>query len=440
MLTSIKNENSINYLSHIIFLLFVISFSVRFYFYVDTELKIKIRGDAAHYVSYAKNLIDHHTFSKDTIDSEPDSFWSPGYPTFIAINMKLSELVGSDFYNTTIIFQLFLGSIVVVLTFLLGNMFLNIWWSLLASLLTLFSPHLISYSALLISETLFSFLLISAIYFFCQFLNKNRTYLILISSLLFGLAYLTNQVLFFYPLLIVMLLFFIKKITLKKMIPFLLVYFMIVFSWSIRNSISVEGDSLNSSNRLLTNLVIGMHSDYHEIWRKNPRDPSNPADLDLVEFNGSYGLFLSALSQRIMSSPLHYLKWYLIEKPINLWGWDIAVGYFDVFVFPVFTSPYHKNILAQSSHKFMKSIHYGLFSFACLCAILGVYCWKNTKIEVLLIILSVVYISAVYVVTQADSRYSVPLRPEMYLLAMYFLQLCKKWIFSNKKKNDIIGT
>jgi 4-amino-4-deoxy-L-arabinose transferase-like glycosyltransferase len=428
------DKNSKKLIILISFLLFITAFVVRFNFYIDTNIRKPLIGDAKYYVVYANNIVKNNTFSKEKINPKPDSFWSPGYPTFLAINLYISEITGFDYYDTVVIFQMLLGSIVVVLTFLLGNMFLNFWWSLSAALLTIISPHLISYSIFLITETLFSFLLLSGIYFFCSYLNKNRKYLLWLSGLIFGLAYLTNQVLFFYPLLIILLLAFFKKITLRKSIPFFLIYFIFVFSWSIRNSINVEEGSLDSSNRLLTNLVIGMHADYHDIWRKNPRDPNNPADIDLIKFNGSYSLFLETLADRIKNSPMHYLKWYFIEKPINLWGWEIAVGSFDVFVYPVITSPYHSNTLFKISHKVMKTVHYWLFLFSCLSLVLMVYYWKQTKVEVVLIIGSIIYVSAVYVITQADSRYSVPLRPEMYLLAMYFLQICSIEYFKSQNK------
>ena len=77
---------------------------------------------------------------------------------------------------------------------------------------------------------------------------------------------------------------------------------------------------------------------------------------------------------------------------------------------------------------FAKSMHYWLFLFALLGTIVAMCRWKTMDIAILVVVTTVVYTSAIYVVTQADARYSVPLRPEMYLLAMVFLQWIHTWV------------
>jgi len=130
--------------------------------------------------------------------------------------------------------------------------------------------------------------------------------------------------------------------------------------------VNVDISAQSGSNRLYTNLVVGAHHNYHEMWHANPRDPNNPATLDMVKFQGSYWAFAETMKERFANRPGHYLKWYFYDKPIALWHWDVAIGFGDIFVYPVVTSPYHTKKPAIASHVIMKSLHYWLFVFALL--------------------------------------------------------------------------
>lgn len=412
------------------FLLFVFALLFRLYFIAETVWDNPIRGDAGYYTIYAGNLINYQVFSRQQgAEPKPDSYWAPGYPSFLAINTVGARYFNLYDFSVILKSQAVLSSIVVAMTFLLGRMFLPYGWALSASVLAMFSPHLISYSGVLLTETLFSFLLLCSIYFFCRFVNYKSAGAGIISGIFFGIAYLTNPVSLFLPFLISLVAIFIKKsITARKTFLFLAVFLAIAFSWSIRNAVNVDEGASSGTNRLYSNLVVGAHEDYHRIWRANPRDPNNPATLDMAEFKGSYWSFADAMAGRISTRPLHYLKWYFIDKPIALWQWNVGIGFGDVFVINVVTSPYHFNNLAIASHVLMKSMHYWLLFFALLGILMGAYNWKASNVTTLVTISTLVYISSIYVITQSDARYSVPLRPEMYLLAMFFLEKIYIWV------------
>ena len=87
----------------------------------------------------------------------PDSYRSPGYPTFIALLMWGA---GEQNYLKWLIYaQAIMGALLVPIIFLTGLFFLPVAGAMVSALLTAFSPHLITTTGCVLSETLFGFLL-----------------------------------------------------------------------------------------------------------------------------------------------------------------------------------------------------------------------------------------------------------------------------------------
>ncbi len=196
--------------------------------------------------------------------------------------------------------------------------------------------------------------------------------------------------------------------------------------WALRaHSIEAE-EGLDSSSRLLTNLIIGMHSDFHELWRANRNDPNNPATLDAQLIGDSYRLFLERLRELFRAEPLAMSQWYLVGKPLQLWSWNILTGAGDIYIYSLVQSLYQESQLALASYVGMKSAHPWLAAAALLGALSTATVERWRRAPALVITIALLYISAVYVATQAEPRYSIPLRPEMYILAVYFVYCLRK--------------
>lgn len=399
--------------------LFVLALAVRVLFFINTTYEEHLRGDALSYARYADNIINYQTFSRQSSeDPTPDSFWAPGYPLLLAGLTLVANATGSEPIFFVIYFQQVVSSLIAVLAFLLAIRFLPLGFSIVAALLVVVSPHMISYGTFILTEILFSFCVILSIYSALLFKENPSKRIAIISGLSFGVSYLVNPVFLFFPFAI--LLVWLNRFKSSRGLIFLVfgLYFSIVGSWATRNMVSVQDKGMTSSYRLYMNLIIGSYDSYHDIWMRNPRDPNNPADIDIRKFDGDTGGFLIDLSRRVKEDPLHYLIWYFVEKPINLWRWSIFVGFADVFVYPVYDSPYHHNIIADKSHMIMKYLHWWLWGAALIGLAFSLFFYRAAKPDEIILSLCLVYFSAVYAVTQADSRYSVPFRPEMYLMAV----------------------
>jgi hypothetical protein len=143
----------------------------------------------------------------------------------------------------------------------------------------------------------------------------------------------------------------------------------------------------------------------------------------MKQYKQDHSAFYRELARRIADEPVHYLHWYFIQKPLDLWGWKILVGDGDVYVFPVNSSIYQSSKIALVSLVIMKQLHFWLFGLAILGIFLALRDPDSRSREALFLNYALlIYTSAVFVVLHADARYSVPMRPEMYLCAIYAIQ------------------
>ena len=447
-------QKDINNLRRIYFLqlvfVFVMAAFIRVSYFEQTTYEYAIRGDGLSYVRYAHNMITYGTFSKDRDTETPvaDSFWSPGYPTLVALALLVEKTGFLSGYELLMYLQVILGASTAVITLLLGRLFLSPFYAFSAAILVTVSPHLVTIGGLVLTETLSCFLVLLAVYFFSIAYRADKNSWLVMAGIFFALAYLVNPVVFFAPFFLCLAAFMLRakyqqltaKNGLKSILVFCLVFGLICLSWSARNAISVPVDKPSSSSRLFENLVIGSHSNFYKVLRNDYRDPNNPAILDLKSLNGSYRAFANLFIERVHADPLHYAKWYFFDKPLLLWSWSILVGSGDIYINPVIDSPYQDSILFVSSYKFMKLVHQCLFVFAIFSICFFRFsATKADDIPVFLYIL-LVYVSSVYVISQAEPRYSIPLRPEMYLCALFFLSRFTELLIKPFRQVEAVNT
>ncbi len=389
-------------------------------------------GDAGYYLRYANNLLQHGVFSKEAAETDPtpDAYWAPGYPLLLATLIAGAEHAGVDAYLTVRSAQITLGTLAILLTFALGIRFMPASWALLAALLVALSPHLVSTEQYLLAETLTLFLLLASLLFFVCGLQRGSNWLQCGAGVGFAMTWMTNPVtLFIAPLAVAVTWLTTRRrdgdgtpvLTRRALLMLLGPLILAGMLWTLRGVVSVPAESPTAGSRLLTNLVQGMHADFHSAWRANPRDPDNPATLDLTRVDGSYQRFAGRLAQEIAQDPAGMLRWYLLEKPVLLWSWDIRVGAGDIYTYAVFYSLYQTSKPALASYVVMRSVHLWLVAFAVLSLVFLVRQRTAQHWVPLMLYACLAYVSAVYVIAQAEPRYSFPLRPQMYLLAAFFL-------------------
>ena len=165
---------------------------LRFGYVARTQVDGPIRADAAQYCAYAYNLANHGVFSSD-LDREPpppDSWRTIGYPIFVA--PFLAAFGSRGFYEPLLYAQAFLATLVVLGTLLLARRFLPDWASLVAAGLVALEPHLVAMTSYILTETLFSLLLIAALYLTTLAAEHRGAWRALAAGLLWAAAYLVT--------------------------------------------------------------------------------------------------------------------------------------------------------------------------------------------------------------------------------------------------------
>ena len=199
--------------------------------------------DSFGYWKIADNLHQYGVFSQTLKPPlTPDYYRTPLYPLFIYI----MELLPGNSILPIIFLQNMMGLLIVFYTYKTAKrLFKNTFVPVLAALFLAIDVPSIVFGNLLLTEMLFSVLLITGLYFVVVYFEKQTIRSLIIGSVLIGLAILTRPIGIFLPLIIglFMLLKYRNEI-LKGLVHFSLllgVVLITVSPWLIRNKTTFDG-------------------------------------------------------------------------------------------------------------------------------------------------------------------------------------------------------
>jgi len=241
-----------------------------------------------------------------------------------------------------------------------------------------------------------------------------------------GAASLVRPSLQYFP--VIMALFLLLHLGRKKGFHFFLgimLGFLIVASpWYIRNMVSAKGAS---NRKLMINFLHhGMYPNfmfegktetYGFPYLSDPRSEETSKDILAV---------LTEIVTRFRQEPMRHLLWFLIKKPYTFWSWNLIQGS-DAFVYSVSTSPYFYNKIFQQTHFLMYIFHGGIVFLSMAGTLLA---WipliKNHLPEKSIqtarfVSLLLIYFTFIHMLGAPFPRYSIPLRPFFYGMAVFFL-------------------
>ena len=414
----------------ILILILVSGFYLRCESVLNTEVVKPLRADAGQYFMYAYNLRHKHTYSHQVDNPvdfgspvNPDAVRSPGYPLFLTL--FVDALPNKRMIGWILFSQVIISTLTILVAFLFFKGFLSSFWSLASALLIALSPHLIVSNSYILTETLFCFLLVVFGFLFCLFAKKPSVWLGLLVGTAMGITTLVRPTLQFFPFIMVLLLMFHygwKKGSRYSVV--ILIGFALAFLPWIGRNMATLGTA--TDKRLMINFLHhGMYPDfmYEDVpgshgfpYRYDPRAEKIGRDLSSV---------LKQISDRFVQAPFRHMKWYLFDKPRVFWSWNIIQGSGDAFVYPVSNSPYFQNKFFRITHKWMYVLHYPfvvLALFGCLMAWFPLAKLGLTQGSLLIArfcSLLLIYYTLIHMVGAPFPRYSVPLRPFLYGMALF---------------------
>ena len=411
-------------------LVLFLALALRFQSVRDTHVIHPLRADAGHYFMYAYNLRHKHVYSGQIGDPEdlhspvsPDAVRPPGYPLFLA--PFVDGLPNKNLIHRILTAQVILSVLTLLFSFLFFRSFIAMPVALAASLLVALSPHLIVSNSYLLTETLFCFLLVLAAWVLSLFMKKPSLWLGGTFGVLIGVASLVRPSLQYFP--VVVGLYWIGSYGWRRGLRFsivLLLGFVLCFSpWIARNLITLASPS---DKTLMINFLhhgmyphftfAGIAESYGFPYRFDPRASEISRDLPSV---------LKEISSRFAEEPITHLQWFLLEKPVAFWSWNMVQGAGDAFIYPVTASPYFHSPFFRWSHHFMHVLHWPLVilaSFTCLMTGLPLHkigVTRGALFVVRMTSLLLVYYTALHMIGAPFPRYSIPLRPFVYGLALF---------------------
>lgn len=146
--------------------------------------------DSNTYVYTAENMLLGNGFSWDTHSPyRPDAFRTPGYPVFLLLHRIL---FGS--YHIALITQSLLGLGIAFFVFLLAKEYWNQKMGYWAAAIFLAMPFSVMVNLRFLTQSVFAFILITAVWFWLKFLKNNEGKYLLVTALLLPLLALIRPI------------------------------------------------------------------------------------------------------------------------------------------------------------------------------------------------------------------------------------------------------
>lgn len=386
-----------------------------------------VRADARDYVMYAYNLERYGIYSSldtwqpDAPEPAPDAMRSPLYPLFLTL--FLDEPPTVDNLRTILLAQALLGTLTVALVYALARTVLAAPFALAASALAALSPHLVTMAIYLLSETLLCFTLVLALLCAARWLRQGRPAFAIATGILLAAAALAHPLAQYFVVFAAGYLLVVRDVPSARRTAALVVLgFAVGFGpWVARNAVTLGG---SDPTLMLAALRAGAYPDL--MYENRPETYGYPyrADPGYAEAIKDPGATARAIAQAFRERPWEQARWYLFGKPALLYSWNNVEGQGDVYVYPTTRSPYTYLPVFEFTHALMRHLH-GLL--AVLMAVGAVLAWLPARWSRLpadaafaarLISLLLAYHLAVMVVGFPLPRYSIALRPFLYIMAL----------------------
>lgn len=364
--------------------------------------------DSNEYLSISKNIFQNHEYSISPVNTEdfkgfkgeyPTRMRQPIYPLFLSLSFWLTgenkEFVLSLQLVLNILSYLLLYKIA---TFVFGDKY----FSNSKFLLALYFPFWML-STNILTETVFSFLLISTLFVFLKALIKSDIKLFLYSGIILGIAFLTRPIALFIILILglVLLLYYPIKKSIYSWVMFFIGFILIITPWFLRNVFVLDDKTPLSSD--------GGYNFYSASLGINEKPWFESKEFNEIVGNGYY-IDRDANEKFIQKGLSNFF-----ENPFLFFSNGIK-RVFDTWTYFPGTRDYADN---KAFFLFTKVIQFGIV----ITALVG-FLIEKSKILKLFILSPAISFSIVILFSYSISRFLIPVMPFIILLSgqgIYFL-------------------
>jgi 4-amino-4-deoxy-L-arabinose transferase-like glycosyltransferase len=412
---------------------------------VDTPL----RADAAEYFSYAVNLGWSGTYSANqdwrsgspAAAPQPDKVRSPGYPLFLRL---IGRPVPSPGYlHRVATWQAALGVLSVFLAWCIARRMLPGWAALATTALCAINPHLATIGTYLLSESLFTALLLASVLATCVAFERRAGRWWLYAGLAWGACALVRPTVEFLPLLFLLASFAfaglrdVRRGAALAMLGFALVQ----APWVLRN---LHVPAVPGTSLMAKSLVHGSYPGF--MYQDKPESFGFPYrfDPDSERASSDVPSALGRIAANFRDAPLRQAGWYLFGKP----GWFLSWGNvqaFDVLIYPAIHTPYYEDARFALMRMASLWLHWPLMLLGLAGAIWVALRPRAVQLASLsrpgsaIVAWVVLYAVAAHAATAPFPRYSIPFRPLLFALAL--LVLVAAWRFlRSERSNRLAGS
>jgi len=413
----------------------------------QTEIDHPIRADAAEYYLSAYNLTKNGVYTMSparlrdqNAELKPDGFRWPGLPLLIAALMwqwpdHALILREMQWFNVAA------GFAAIVFVGFASATALPAWAAVAATALTTFSPHLISFTVYMLTETPTTLLvaLMLALCAVAQSCAPRRRWLafLALGVTLGALALVRPLFAAFAPFLAIaapagerLRCLGLAALGLAAMLA----------PWLIRNALFVESGSGPSD--LGMTMLYGAYPDY--MLNGDPATFPYAAMQDpaAVAAMSSLSDSLALIGKRIAADPFGSAYWYFVGKPQYLWQFSNIDGVGDVFIYPAVRTPFQDDGVFVATHDLAQALQWPIVILAALGALLA---WLPRTAALLpdrgrfvlrAAILLPVFMTVATIPLNAPGRFAVPVYPALFIAAATTLAVAVRAYGSLRKRHQ----
>jgi len=414
----------------IIAVVFAISLAIRTHYQSRSETASAVRADAAKYTLTAYNIKKHGAFSLEQPAETPPQTRTdlrPGYPTFLTIWIDTPNNL-REFADQVARAQSVLGSLIVVVTFLIARCSFPWAFSLLPALLVAICPHLIALEQYVLTETLFTFLLMTGLLVLVCSWQRQSISLVIVAGLILGLSASVRYITYFLPLACLpLMLFSPEQAKFASRRQGLTMAAALFLGWSlaltaegvferqyVHNADGVTVDNKHADLSRTTHMIRSRFSPPN--WYARGETTHVLADMeDQTDKNWKL-----STKQPFSEIPGKYITWNLWGRWVTLWNFD-QLYHGGTTIYRMKKDGFKDSAFLALLYRTMRWLHWPLFILSVTGSALVLTSWCRHRLTgnprlLLVSLFALAYLAAVLLLVSYIPRYSIPLRPLSYIM------------------------